>query len=350
MQCEAKTLTAANEQEWGALAAAHPFGKALATPEAWVYWQDAGWSQHVVGAFADGRLVGLACLVIRKVSPWPWSLSRLFALLPDASDTPGVSACLLRGVEELARSHRAAEIESQCRIPDPAICGHGEFYEGVRAALVAARYAETPVFRHTYVVRIDVDDDALLGSYQSNCRRDVRKALREGVEVACLDRPEDLHAFCDALERMCLRKGLAEQTSGLFESYWPLVEKGYFRLFGASYGGVLRNMALIDALGIPQYTLGATLESAFEKGTPPTGQALHYFIMQWFRARGVRYYDLGGSPGPVPQEGHPNYTVWRFKHAFGGPYVHMMHYHRRRLSVPGSLLPVLARRMGRLGP
>ena len=109
-------------------------------------------------------------------------------------------------------------------------------------------------------------------------------------------------------------------------------------------------MALIDALGVPMYWYGSTTAAAFEKGVPPTGQVLHYWIMRYFRDLGATYYDLGGSPGPVPEKGHPNYTVWRFKQEFGGTYAYRIPYYRRRLSVPGSLALALVRRLGKLIP
>lgn len=85
--------------------------------------------------------------------------------------------------------------------------------------------------------------------------------------------------------------------------------------------------------------LGATGPGAMEKGTPPTGQALHFGIMKHLRDMGRATYDLGGSPGPLPQRGHPNYGGWTFKHEFGGPFVTHVDYMDRVLSrVPDMLL------------
>jgi len=62
----------------------------------------------------------------------------------------------------------------------------------------------------------------------------------------------------------------------------------------------------------------------------------------------VQHYDLGGSPGPVPEKGHPNYTVWCFKHDFGGQFVWTIPYYRCALSLLGVPLTAIVRRLGRL--
>lgn len=42
---------------------------------------------------------------------------------------------------------------------------------------------------------------------------------------------------------------------------------------------------------------------------------------------GFSPYDLGGTPGKVPKNKHPNYWLWRFKKRFNGNYVESLPYY-----------------------
>src|SRR5690349_4713730 len=99
------------------------------------------------------------------------------------------------------------------------------------------------------------------------------------------------------------------------------LDRGAASLFRCQHGGKTLNMALVTTLGRPRYWHGATAPEALSPEVPPTGQLLHFEIMKHLASRGRPVYDLGGSPGPEPIQGHPNYGVWYFKHKFSGKYV-----------------------------
>ena len=80
---------------------------------------------------------------------------------------------------------------------------------------------------------------------------------------------------------------------------------------------------------------------------PPTGQVLHFGIMQHLRNDGYAFYDLGGSPGPIPQKGHPNYGVWKFKQEFAGDYVQYLDLFEQVLSPTWNGLLRLVERVRR---
>jgi len=350
MPRDVRLLSGADAEGWHDFVAAHPFGNARMTATAERYWQgNGGWRLHSIGAFEGERIVAGLALFTRKVPHCPWRLARILGILPCAEDIVAVTAQLLREAENVAGRERVLEIEARCMVPDDYPIDGVDYAAAVREALAGCGYGAADTTWGTYIIPIDRDDDSLLGSYGKKCRRDVRKGIREGVEVRPMEAAEDLRLFVDTHREMCLRKGLPAWPDARYDGLGPLFERGDVRVFGSTYAGGLCNMALIEALGIPRYLLGATTAGAFEKGTPPTGQVLHYSIMQWFRGRGVRYYDLGGSPGPEPEEGHPNYTVWRFKREFAGRYVYWLPHYRRPLSAVGKCLVAAARRLGKLG-
>jgi lipid II:glycine glycyltransferase (peptidoglycan interpeptide bridge formation enzyme) len=185
----------------------------------------------------------------------------------------------------------------------------------------------------TYCVDLELDsDEALLARFSKNVRRDVRKALREGVIVDPSLDSSDFEGFARAYEAMGGRKGLEVHPPGFArEVLQPLAEKGQGDLFVARFGEEARNYVYVSCVGEPIYHWGALAEAGQEPGCPPTGQVTQYAAMCHYRSRGKRLYDLGGSPGPVPEPGHENYGVWRFKHAFGGPYVRYVGVWRRVL-------------------
>ncbi|HSW44610.1 MAG TPA: hypothetical protein VLM89_03460, partial [Phycisphaerae bacterium] len=288
MVYETKLLDVAQADDWDGLVSAHPFGRGLVTSCSRRHWELNGWSLHVVGLFADKVLRGGSAMVIKRIPRTPWSLARVEALLMDAGDRSGSAVALLKGLERHARALGAAEIELRVPIPESVPIDGVDYYPELRDAVAGSSY-EMGTFRPaTYLVSLDADDEALLGGYGSKCRRDVRKGLREGVAVEEMRKTEDIRLFFEARGRMAERKGLDHLSASAFETFLPMFERGYVRLFAAMHAGRTCNMALVDGLGMPRYTLGASMAAAFEKGTPPTGQPLHYEIMRWFRDRGAR--------------------------------------------------------------
>ena len=346
---DVRPISEAEAERWDAFVAGHPLGTGLVTMAARDYWQQSRWTLQPLALRQGGAIVGGIGLCFRKIPCLPWTVVRILAILPETADVIGMGRRILEAAEEFSRERKAVEIESRCRLFDQYAVNGVRYDEPFRTMLGAAGYRAAAAFGGgTYVVRIDVDDEALLKSFSSKCRRDVRKGRRERVAASPSESPEDLRIFCESHESMWKRKGLAPRSFLGQEGIRALLGRGHFRLFVARYQDRICNMALLDALGVPRYLYGATTEAAFEKGVPPTGQALHFGAMQWFRERGVRHYDLGGSPGPVPEKGHPNYSVWCFKHDFGGQFVHTIPYYRCALSLLGVPLTAIIRRLGRL--
>ena len=350
MAYEGRLLSEVEADIWDAFVAKHPFGRGMVATASRQWWGTNGWSLHPIGAFEAGEMVAGAAVVCKKIPCTPWRLARIEALMVNAEDMSGSAEILLAEAERLCRSLGCVEVEIRARIPENTPIDGRDLYTGVQEAVTERGYARDAFRPATYLVPLQRDDEQLLNSYSSKCRRDVRKGLREGVAVTELRADEDLAGFFGAQQQMADRKGIESLSEATQKAAQPMYAGGYLRLFAAQYKDLTCNMALVDALGMPRYMLGAATPAAFEKGVPPTGQPLHYEIMRRFRDRGARFYDLGGSPGPVPMEGHPNYTVWRFKHEFGAPYVYMLPYHRKSLSRLGGLALALARKMRRLPP
>jgi lipid II:glycine glycyltransferase (peptidoglycan interpeptide bridge formation enzyme) len=190
-------------------------------------------------------------------------------------------------------------------------------------------------------------EEALLESFGKNPRRHIRKAMREGMVVERTVDERDFVAFGEAHRSMTARKRLDALPDGFAtEVMLPLARAGQGDLFVARYRDVPRNYLFLGTTRDPIYHWGALTEAAKEEGCPQTGQILHYAAMCHYRRLGKPVYDFGGSPGPVPEPTHPNFTVWKFKHEFNGRYVRYLGQWRRTLRpVDSALLEVVRRGM-----
>jgi len=348
MSCEARLLSDTDSDRWDAFVSSHPLGDGTVTAAGDAWWRALRWSPLRVGVFRAGALLAGAAVTMRKVPLLGSKVARFEAILPDPEDVAESTFLLAGAAEEIVRSRRGLEIESRCHIPDACSVGGVDYSAGVREALARRGYTPVRMKSGTYLVDIARDDDALVASFGKKCRRDVRKGLREGVEVVDMASPEDWDFFRRTHLEMCSRKDIRALTESQYEAVGRLHEPGHVKVFGARYEGKIRNLAVIETFGIPRYWYGATTADAFEKGLPPTGQVLHFGIMKHLRDRGRTYYDLGQSPGPEPRKGHPNYTVWRFKYEFNGTWVYNVPYHCRSLSWLGKLTTAAIRRAGRM--
>jgi len=267
----------------------------------------------------QGRIVGGALLAIRPGMPGLGSVVRTSGgvALADEEKLEGLrwvlGACL-----EYARASRACCLEVSLRIPDRGQDGVGAFSSLLRSE--GFRFARPT---GTYVVDLSTKSEAeLLARMGEGVRRDVRKAAREGVAVERSVDPADFVAFEDAMRHMERRKGVAAPPPGLVSQVLgDLARKGAGDLFVARQRGIPLNFAFVSSIGDPTYQWGALTAAAHETLGVPTGQITHYEAMCYYRNVGRKRYDLGGSPGPVPDPSHPNYGVWRFKHSFRGCYV-----------------------------
>jgi|WetSurMetagenome_2_1015567.scaffolds.fasta_scaffold09745_3 lipid II:glycine glycyltransferase (peptidoglycan interpeptide bridge formation enzyme) len=341
--------TEAADERWDAFVASHPLGQGAVTSAASQLWMGYGWSIQWLVAMKEGAIAAGLALGVKysRLSPAP--LVRVEAVFPLASDVVGSVGALIKRAELEARTLGAMGLQTTCRIYDKFPIRGVEYAAGVEEVLRDRGFKLLGKRKGTYILDVEKDDEALLEGVGTKCRRDIRKGLREGVKVVNLEGMENLTFFGEVHARMLTRKKLAGAGSKDLLRLERLSEpfrRGFIRLFGAEVNSEIVNMALVDVLGVARWRVGAAAESALSKGMPPTGQALQYGIMQWLRDHQVKYYDLGGAPGPVPIEKHSNYGVWRFKSEFNGAYVETIPQYLKPLKIYGSLAVRLAQRLG----
>ncbi|MCA9554794.1 MAG: peptidoglycan bridge formation glycyltransferase FemA/FemB family protein [Myxococcales bacterium] len=312
---------------WVELLASHPMARAIVPT-----WEVlAGWSNHNLGLFADGQLVGGLILSMQRIPYAAVALSRINCLMVDPSQhlKPQLDA-LMGAVERFSRKHLVLETELRLRLPvTPGIPG-AEQNRALRSGLETHGYTPLTKVDTTYFVRIDRDDEALINSFDRSARNKIRKAQRSGVQVKLSHDYSLLDTFYAAYLDMCERKKAPVQPEALVgRGLKPLIEAGQALLFVETYPEGIGNMVITDALGVPCYVLGTRSPANVRGDVPGAAQVVQYEIMRFFRDRGHAWYDLGGCEGPVPVEGHHNFGVWRFKYGFLGEFVRFIPYMRR---------------------
>jgi lipid II:glycine glycyltransferase (peptidoglycan interpeptide bridge formation enzyme) len=65
-------------------------------------------------------------------------------------------------------------------------------------------------------------------------------------------------------------------------------------------------------------------------------------MIRALKKMGLKTYDMGFCPGPVPVDDHPAFNIWRFKYRFGGKYVQYMPVYGKKLKpLTGSIFEYL---------
>lgn len=298
---------------------------------------------HASGSrWQAGTLVARESRSIVGVMPYALARHRILPLsacrssggpLADASRGVDVARAMLGWLVDMAQDAGCTRVELRLHFPETIA---GEAVPSAEPMLELTRslgFSRRPPPRFgTYWIPL-ADDDQILGAMRSNARRDLRKAWRDGVTADCRTSPDALRDFHRAYLEMYRRKSLAIRPDAyFFEGVRACLEAGTSAVFVSSHEGQPCNMALVSLTGRPSYWLGATTARGLTRGIPPAGQALHFEVMRQLRSRGLARYDLGGSPGPLPEAGHLNYGVWKFKYALGGQWVVYLDEFERVLS------------------
>jgi hypothetical protein len=327
--------TALDRAEWDCLARKHSGARSIYP----TYFTAAGWIDLRLGLFERDRLIGGAHLARRRVRNLPFETSKLLALMLPEVDRERAVDVLLFAIERLARKHFLFETEVQLRLPSslPELGA-----EEVAHALERHGYKRLARSERSYFVRIDRDDAALLASFGQQPRNRIKKSIRDGATVVELRGDEALELLWRAYSGTVERKNIATMLprSVIVGGLAPLLEDGRALLLAEKLGERISNMLLVDPRGVPCAMIAARSDAHVAGELSGCAQRVHFEAMRAMRALGHRWYDFGGCEGPIPIESHPNYGVWRMKHAFKGDYVTFMPFYRR---IRAELDPLVTR-------
>lgn len=195
------------------------------------------------------------------------------------------------------------------------------------------RYTEAlkPLGEHptefvTLVSDLTEDEEAILSHFSKNCRYEVRRAPREGVEcsfrIGKQISAEEILAFTDFFEEFWKSKGMnygeKEKNRSLIRQY---AQAGAFAITTASIGGkvLIYHTYIVEDSRVRLYQSASWFrvdDSVSANVVGFANRCLHYQDMLWFKKLGKTQYDWGGAGTEEEVE-----SITRFKESFGGTHV-----------------------------
>ena len=181
---------------------------------------------------------------------------------------------------------------------------------------------------HTYWLDLSLSEDDLLKRMTRKTRYEVRQGLKSDIQITCIEDPdrEIIEQFWDLYKLLGENKGFRLYPEQKFkEELFLLLETGIAVLFVATYLDTIINMSIASNFGIVSYLHGA-INPEFKKleGCPSPGQLAQWSMITEMKKRDAHMYDMGFCPGPIPDNSHPAYNIWRFKYGFGGTHVQFL--------------------------
>lgn len=167
-----------------------------------------------------------------------------------------------------------------------------------------------------YVVCLDGGVEGVWRSISHNKRRNVRKALREGVEVVGSRDRGDLLKFYSMLRAAERRGGFSSYPLSWFEAVWSVCKPESSRVFLARWRGEDIAGVFTVVHGGTVYALAAGSFSEWWMVRP--NDVLHWRVMEWACRRGYSRYYMGLVSDPPPVEGSSAWGVWRWKREWRG--------------------------------
>lgn len=147
----------------------------------------------------------------------------------------------------------------------------------------------------TFEVDLADDEDVIFGRMTSACRRAIRKAEKSGVTIEEASDPAFADDFYDQLRDVFLRQGLVPtydvtRVRALIRHLQPAGMLLLLRARDAE--GRCIATGIFPAFGDLMFFWGGASYRAYQHNRP--NEALHWYAMRYWKARGARRYDLGG--------------------------------------------------------
>ncbi len=167
-----------------------------------------------------------------------------------------------------------------------------------------------------YVVNIEGGAEKLWTSIHHNKRRNIKRALEQGVEVIESHNKEDLSTFYSLLETTVKRENFVPYPRTLFNAIWNDYDPKLSRVFLAKWNGKSISGVFVVVHEKTAYALNAG--SLLEGRELRPNDVLHWKVMEWACSRGYARYNLGGVSEPPPTEGSSKWGIWRWKKEWKG--------------------------------
>lgn len=168
-----------------------------------------------------------------------------------------------------------------------------------------------------YVVNLEKGVDEIWKNIAHNKRRNIKKAMKEGVEVVQSRNHDDLITFFSMLEAAKKRGRFSSYPLSWFEAVWKIYKPiELSRLFLARWKGKSVSGVFVVIHGKTVYALAAGSLSEGWKVRP--NDIMHWKVMEWACRNGYSKYHMGLVSEPSPTEGSSAWGIWRWKKEWKG--------------------------------
>lgn len=165
----------------------------------------------------------------------------------------------------------------------------------------------------------DGDEDALFSRLAEACRRNVRKALKSGVEIQRVQEPDAINLYYEMAKVSSQRTGESLAPLSYYRDIWnALHPSNRCWLLAALHDGeaVAVLLALIDKGGA-SYLAGVSTARGLDLRA---NDMVHWGLIRTLKREGLRCYRLGPAFPGLPDD-WPIVRVSRFKTKFGARFV-----------------------------
>jgi len=168
-----------------------------------------------------------------------------------------------------------------------------------------------------YVVNLEKGVDELWKSFVRNKRKNIKRAVKERVEIVQSRSHEDLLTFYSMLEAAEKRGGFSSYPLSWFEGVWKVYgPEELSKVFLARWKGKSVSGVFAVIHGKTVYALAAGSLSEGWKVRP--NDIMHWKIMEWACQNGYSKYQMGLVSEPPPTESSNAWGIWRWKREWKG--------------------------------
>ena len=177
---------------------------------------------------------------------------------------------------------------------------------------------------NTIVIDLSIDEDALLNQMRQRARRSIRGGNREQLTVTeGLYSPTNVNHMWDLYKETAERAGIKTRPKTYFANFWRRhIDNDQGRFFFVWEPGDDKPIAGLFVSFVGDRALYKDGGSRRDTRSH-FSHLLHWEVMRYLKSRGIRYYDLGGTP-PSDKLDDPHQrlaSLATFKVSFGVPVI-----------------------------
>jgi serine/alanine adding enzyme len=153
-----------------------------------------------------------------------------------------------------------------------------------------------PGSKSTIFIDLRLGEEAVLASFSQSARRNIRRAVAEGVSVEQVEpTDENLHVMYELMRVTEARAHYGLRPEAYYRDYWTAqIAARQAQLMFATHEGEVLAGEFVTFLGKRGwYKDGGSFE---KKRELQPSYLLRWEVMKWLMARGIEQYDMVGSP------------------------------------------------------